>query len=125
MTVPPLANEPPDWDAIARYRAGESAGDEAHRIAAWLEANPLDARMLAALDDTVGGALPSEIDAAALDVEAALRSVHARMQAPMPVRVLAFPVAARSRRTRRWLVGGLAAAAAAGALAVGLGRTRA
>jgi transmembrane sensor len=124
MTVPPLANEPPDWDAIARYRAGESVGDEARRIAAWLDANPLDARMLAALDETVGGALPSDLGTAAPDVEAALRSVHARMHAPTPARVIPFPVASRSRRTGRWLAGGLATAAAVAALAVGVSRTR-
>jgi transmembrane sensor len=126
MTVPPLANEPPDWDAIARHRAGETVGDEARRIAAWLDANPVDARMLAALDDAVGGALRPDIDGAAPDVEAALRSVHARMHdATASTRVLAFPVASRSGRTsKRWLAGGLAAAAAIGALAVGLARTR-
>src|SRR4051794_15581316 len=107
MTVPPLPNELPDWDAIARYRAGESVGEEAHRIAAWLDAHPLDARMLAALDDAVGATLESDAGTAAPDVEAALRSVHARMHEPTPARVLAFPVAARTRRTGRWLAGGV------------------
>src|SRR5438309_6657630 len=99
MTVPPLSNEPPDWDAIARYHAGETVGDDARRIAAWLEANPLDARMLAALNGAVASALPSAAGAAGdPDVEAALRSVRARMHetAPHP-RVLAFPTATRPR----------------------------
>jgi transmembrane sensor len=122
MTVPPLANEPPDWDAIARYRAGESVGDEAHRVAAWLDAHPLDARMLAALDDTVAGGLPALGDAPPPDVEAALRSVRGRMHEPTPARVLAFPVAAPRRSAPRWIAAVVAAAAAIGALAVALGR---
>jgi transmembrane sensor len=125
MTVPPLANEPPDWDAIARHRAGDTVGDEARRISAWLEANPMDARMLAALDEAVGTALPSDAGGSGPDVEAALRSVHARMHDATPARVLAFPAVARPRRVGRWLAGGVAAAAAIGALAVGLERTRA
>src|SRR3954471_24300184 len=100
MTVPPppLPNEPPDWDTLARHRAGESVGDEARRIAAWLEANPMDARMLAALDEAVGSALPSDVGDAGVDVEAALRSIHARMHDTTPARVLAFPAASRPRR---------------------------
>lgn len=121
MTVPPLGNEPPDWDAIARHRAGESVGDGGRRIAAWLDANPLDARMLAALDETIGDALTSDAGATP-DVEAALASVHARMH-DAPARVLRVPTTGQ-RRGQRWLVGALAAAAAIGALAVGLGRTR-
>ena len=124
MIMPPRANEPPDWDAIARHRAGEAVGDEARRLAAWLEANPLDARMLAALDDAVGDALPSGADASSPDVESALRSVRARMREATSARVLTFPTRTPGRRPRRWLVGGVLAAAAVGALAVGLGRTR-
>ena len=124
MTVPPLGNERPDWDAIARHRAGETVGDEARRITAWLNANPLDARMLAALDEAIGGALATNVTADTPDVEAALRSVHARMHQGTPTRVLAFPAAERSGRGMRWLAGSLAAAAAVAALAVGLGRTR-
>lgn len=126
MNEPPRANEPPDWNDLARHRAGETVGDEARRIDGWLKANPLDARMLAALDaalasDRAGG------KADAPDVDAALRAVHARMHDDAPTRVLPFPVersaAARSRPRTRWIAGGLAAAAVV-ALAFALGRTR-
>lgn len=125
MIVPPHANEPPDWDDLARHRAGETVGDEARRIEGWLKANPLDAEMLAALD----AALPGDrgggkVDA--LDVEMALRAVHARMHEDTPARVIPFPAAraaaARPRPRAGWIAGGLAAAAVV-ALAFGVGRT--
>lgn len=126
MNVPPYANEPPDWDALARHRAGETVGDEARRIDGWLKANPLDAEMLAALDAAVAGdRAGGNVDVP--DVEAALRAVHARMHADPPVRVIPFPAArsaaARTRSRTSWIAGGLAAAAVV-ALAVGVERTR-
>lgn len=126
MNVPPLANEPPDWDALARHRAGETVGEEARRIDGWLKANPLDAAMLASLDAAVAGdRTGGRIDAP--DVEAALRAVHARMHADPPARVIPFPTArtaaARSRPRASWIAGGLAAAAVV-ALAVAVERTR-
>lgn len=121
MTVPPVANEPPDWDAIARYRAGESDDDEVRRVAAWLDASPIDARMLAALDEAVAGGLSFPGGAAAPDVEAALHAVRARMHEPTPARVLAFP-GPRRRSAPRWVAGVAAAAAVVGALVLALGR---
>jgi transmembrane sensor len=129
MITPPRFNEPPDWDAIARHRAGESEGEEARRVAEWLAAHPQDAEVLAALD----GALAGGVDASAPradepDVEAALRAVHARMHHDSPARVLPFRRRRRATASRgrivRWLAGGIAAAAAIGALVLGLGRTR-
>lgn len=127
MNVPPRANEPPDWDDLARHRAGETVGDEARRIDFWLKTNPLDAEMLAALDAAVAGER-SAGKADAPDVEAALRAVHARMHDDTPARVIPFPTAraappSRSRSRVGWLAGGLAAAAVV-ALAFALGRTR-
>ncbi len=125
MTVPPHANEPPDWGDLARHRAGETVGDEARRIDGWLKANPLDAEMLAALDavlarERTGG----EVDVP--DVEAALQAVRARMHDDTPARVIAFPTArtaaSRPRQRAGWIAGGLAAAAVV-ALAFGVGRT--
>jgi transmembrane sensor len=125
MTVPPLSNEPPDWDAIARHHAGESVGDEARRVAAWLDANPADAAMLAALDAIVA-TRAGALSAAEPDVEAALRNVRARMHAADAARVIPFPgpgaATGRPSPVRRWITGGIAAAAAVTALAVGLAR---
>jgi transmembrane sensor len=119
MTMPPLSSEPPDWDAIARYRAGESVGDEARRIGAWLDANPDDAAMLAGLDETIAAGL-APIVAEPPDVEAALRSVRARMHEQPPADVIPFPVqrvaGARRRAPARWIAVGAAIAAAAAAL---------
>ena len=124
MTVPPLSSEPPDWDAIARYRAGESVGDEARRIGAWLEANPADAEMLAALDDAIAGQVAPG-NSAPIDVDAALRSVRARLHEQSAPGVIPFPVdrlAGRSRRARGRWIGAGAAIAAAAALVVMLTR---
>jgi transmembrane sensor len=126
MIVPPHANEPPDWDDLARHRAGETVGDEARRIDSWLKANPLDAEMLSALDAVLAGERSGDkVDAP--DVETALRAVHARMHDDTPARVIPFPTvratAARSRQRTGWIAGGLAAAAIV-ALAFGIGRTR-
>lgn len=129
----------PDWEAIARYHAGESPPEEARVVAGWLAANAPDAAMLATLDDAIDRAVGA--DALALvaepDVEAALRTVRARRAAgalaaaqsspasrdpavlPFATRagqappVEASRLAARLRRTRVWwAAGGLAAAAA-------------
>ena len=125
MTMSPLFTEPPDWDAIARFRAGESVGNEARRVAAWLEAHPGDTEMLAALDAALT-ASAGPLTADAPDVEAALRSVHARMHDETATRVLPFPgeraVAGRTRPLGRWVVAGVAAAAAA-AVVVQITRT--
>jgi transmembrane sensor len=128
MTVTPGLDEPPDWDAIARHRSGESGDDEARRVAAWLEAHPQDAEMLAALDRVIEARTPAAASGAGEpDVEAALRAVRARMHEARGPRVLPFPGARQDlarRRSTRWILGGVAAAAAIGALAVGLLRTR-
>jgi transmembrane sensor len=122
----PLADDAsPDWEALARYLAGESPPDEARAMAAWLAAHPADAAMLGALDAAVGRA--AHADAAPdVDVEAALRRVTVRRDrereggasSVRPLRRLA-----PRRLAPRWRVGAMAAAAAA-LLAVGLvGRT--
>ena len=123
MTVPPLSSEPPDWDAIARYRAGESVGDDARRVGAWLDANPEDAAMLASLDEMLAAGL-APVAAEPPDVEAALRSVRARMHAQPASDVIPFPVGrvarAHRRRPARWVAVTAAIAAAAAALVVQL-----
>lgn len=138
--LPPRTQPAPDWDAIARYHAGESPADEARLVAGWLAANASDAAMLATLDDAVDRAVGADVPVAVAepDVEAALRAVKARRDAelastigaaptaprdrsvlpfaPRPARLPhdeASPRAAQLRRTRVWwAAGGLAAAAA-------------
>jgi transmembrane sensor len=64
----------PDWDAIARYLAGESSADEASRVARWLETHPTDKYLIDQLNaSAVTGVLTD------VDVDAALRRVHGRM----------------------------------------------
>lgn len=154
MTDTPVPPDPrdatPDWDALARYLAGESGADEARAVAAWLAEHPDDARLLtrldAHLDATLGRAADAPLrsapaaDAPPIDVEGALARVRARRdgeghQAPAAPDVrLLRPTRAPGRgsreplgggRPRGWLgwgVGGLAAAAALAAVSVELGR---
>ena len=70
---------PMDWEVLARFMAGESPADEADAVRAWLAENPARHDVLRALD----GALATvAAPPAGLDVESALRTVHARMDAP-------------------------------------------
>jgi transmembrane sensor len=66
----------PDWDAMARYLAGESSAEEAERVRAWFDAHPSDK----ALIDQIGSVdfAPS----VEVDVEAALARAHGRMEQP-------------------------------------------
>ena len=90
---------PPDWDAIARYLAGESTGDEAIAIQRWLEANPADRELLTGLDAATVLEAPSDVD-----VEAALARVHARMAHGGSPAARTLPFAPR-RRQRQTVVG--------------------
>jgi transmembrane sensor len=108
----------PDWDALARFSAGESTPDEAARISSWLESHPDQAKLLAALTSSLDeGAGMNSQGEADVDVEAALRRVHRRMDTPTsapPALRLSRRVAAdASSSRRRWLLAGLVAAAAA------------
>ena len=112
----PPRDDSADWEAIARYFAGESTPEEAKAVRAWLEAHPSEAAALNGLSGMIaqlGGATPP-----GLDVEAALKRVTERRDAadviPLdsrrgpsrtPVRV-AVPA-------RRWQSIALPAAAAA------------
>src|SRR4051812_31859246 len=106
MTAP---TSPPDWDAIARYLAGESDAAEAAVVRAWLEAHPQDRALVERLDAAAVDAV------AAVDVEAALARVHQRMEGPRPSLKLERGGASSSPRRRGdagALIGGIAAAAA-------------
>jgi len=65
----------PDWDAVARYLAGESPADEALRVARWLEAYPADKYLIDQLKAVAVTAVPTDVD-----VETALVRVHARLR---------------------------------------------
>lgn len=100
MTGPFTSPTAPDWDAIARYLAGESSASEASLVRRWLDAHPADAKAFAALSSAVAANAP----ASSVDVEAALRKVKTRAM----------------RRSPGWGYGiaGLAAAAALAAIIV-------
>ena len=124
MTDPtPDAGSPADqidWDALARYLAGETSADEADVMRRWLDARPDRAELVAALDSSLGRlAYQAPPD---LDVEGALRRVRTRMNEP-EVRPLPS-VATRRAGTvgppaRRWPASALRAAAVIGAIAIG------
>jgi transmembrane sensor len=94
-----------DWEALARYLAGESSAAESERIARWLAEHKADAELLAALDNAMSGLALRDIPG--VDVEAALGRVAARLDAP-PTRLAFAP-----RRSPAWRAVALLAAAAA------------
>lgn len=111
-----------DWDAIARFAAGESDPVEAARVRAWLEHHPEDAALVHAVKVR---AVRAETRAdVAVDTERALAAVRARMAAEdggprLTVELGGAPrVAPRADTSRRsWRVVGFAAAAGLAAVA--------
>ncbi|HXT15281.1 MAG TPA: FecR domain-containing protein [Gemmatimonadaceae bacterium] len=97
----------PDWDAVARFLAGESSPAEAAAVRAWLDANPRDRDLLARLDEV---AVPL-VTANDVDVEAALARVHERMRTT-PTLTVARGRGWSSNRNRFLFVAAAAAAAA-------------
>jgi transmembrane sensor len=76
---PESVSQPADWEALARYLAGESPRDEAMRLEARLNAQPADKALiesLAAVIRRMAAGAPAD-----LDVEAALLRVKARRSA--------------------------------------------
>ena len=105
----------PDWEAVARYLAGESSSDEQALVHRWMERHPGDRAVIERLDAAAGAGAP-ELDNG-IDVEAALQTVHARMTTAPDHATLTL-VRGRSWRGRRSIVGITAVAAAAGVVAV-------
>src|SRR5258707_6816008 len=106
-----------DWEAIARYVAGESPPDEVERLEARFTAQPADKNLLdalAAVTQKMASTVPDD-----LDVEAALRRVKARRN-ESATRPLEFrrPIV-DARRPERWHVP-VPALAAAALLAIGV-----
>jgi transmembrane sensor len=80
-TEPGLPSDQVDWDALARYFAGESSAEEAEAASRWLAEHPDEAEAFAALDAVTArvGAMPETPDP---DVDAAWQRVAARLDAP-------------------------------------------
>jgi transmembrane sensor len=105
-----------DWEALARYLAGESSAAESERIGLWLREHKADAAFVAALEKSLTGLASSE--QSDIDVDRALASVVERRDsltrgpatsARRPPRELRY-----SRRTASmWRAAAILAAAAA------------
>jgi transmembrane sensor len=110
---------PTDWEAIARYLAGESPDAEADAVRAWLVARPADAELVTALDRTLDRLAVTPT--AEIDVEAALQRAIARRDGERdaadvrPIR----RVPTVSARRSLWRSPGLRAAAAVLVVAAG------
>lgn len=74
----------PDWDALARYIAGESFADEAAAIERFLAANPADREVLEGLTRLMDRAVPHAVPAA--ELERALTDARQQRQAPRVLR---------------------------------------
>ena len=103
---------PPEWEAVARYLAGESPDAEAEAVRTWLDAHPGDAALLRTLDgalDRLAVASASEID-----VEDALQRVADRRDEPdvLPLRPRLERVPDAAAPRFRWSTRGMLRAAA-------------
>ena len=127
-------SDPYDWDALARYVAGESTPAEEREVEAWLAARPEREQLVTALRESIDGLAAAAADDSDVDVEAALRKVHIRMNEPVAV-VAARPspalivtidrIARSAPPASRWRVAGpLAAAAAVLIVAIGVWNRR-
>jgi transmembrane sensor len=97
----------PDWDAIARFLAGDSPAEEASRVERWLDAHPGDRTLVESLNAAVTRPAPE-----GLDVEAALKRVHKQMERPAGSPRLTLERGG-TPRGRTIIMAGLLAAAAA------------
>ncbi len=113
----PPPDDSADWEAIARYFAGESTPDEAEVVRRWLEAHPVEASALASLSDATTRCATATPPG--LDVEAALKRVNERRDAAdvipdrQPPASRAPHLSERGAPARRWQPFALPAAAAA------------
>ncbi len=126
----PSSEEPQaDWEAIARFIAGESDREESAAVASWLAAHPADAELVNIIQDRAGR-IEAQADTQTLrtlNVEASLERVHSRMaggesavasRAPQlsvsrgGARAGGGAVVASASRFRLWQVAALASAAA-------------
>jgi transmembrane sensor len=108
-TGPDPVSQPADWEALARYLAGESSREEVAQLEARLNAQPADQALmdsLAQVTQRMAAHAPADID-----VEAALVQVKARRSAAdaRPLKLERF--AMRPSFARRMPLSALAAAA--------------
>jgi transmembrane sensor len=73
-----MSSETTNWEAVARYLAGEGSPAEQAAVRQWLADHPADAKMVAALDDVLGRLTLGADATAGIDVEAALAATKAR-----------------------------------------------
>ena len=112
-----------DWEALARYLAGESSAAESERIGQWLAEHKADAALVAALDKALAGlVLPVHGDT---DVDRALARVVERRDAAngdptVPSRRTARELRHSRRTASTWRATAILAAAAAVVLAARL-----
>lgn len=107
---PPRLEPPFDWDVLARYLAGESSAAEAEAVRRWLAEQPTRAELLRDLEQPI--LRLRRVPPRDLDVEGALRRVHARMESP----TLHLETAITTAGSRRLLVGGWGTALRAAAV---------
>lgn len=97
----------PDWDAIARFLAGESPAEERGRVQQWLDDHPGEKELFSRISS------PGELYAAPdVNVEAALAKVHQRMAGEPSAPRLTITRGGSSKRRSFIGIGLLAAAAA-------------
>lgn len=73
-----MSSETTNWEAIARYLAGESSADEQAAVRRWLAEHPGEAKSISALDDALAGLTLGPDATKGIDIEAALASVNSR-----------------------------------------------
>lgn len=113
-----------NWEAVARYLAGESPAEEQAAVREWLARHPEDARLVTALDDALDRVTSGPDAERGIDVEAALAGVKARRDGLQVVRGGAprLPVARPPRRARWIPVAAIAAGVIAAAVLFSRGR---
>lgn len=121
--IPDPSRSPADWEALARYLAGESSAAESERIGRWLAEHKADAAFVAALDKAVAGlALREQAD---LDVDRALARVHEQLDSvsrdpALPLRRPPRELRYSRRTASTWRAAAILAAAAAVVIAARL-----
>ena len=120
-TEPGSPSDQVDWDALARYFAGESSAEDAETASRWLAEHPDEAEAFAALDSVTArlDALPAE-SAEEPDVDAAWMRIAAQLdERPVATPAPKAKVYTFAQRPRIWSSPALRAAAAIVALAAG------
>ena len=114
--IPDPSGSAADWEALARYLAGESSAEESERIGQWLAEHKADAALVAALDKAVAGVALDEQDD--IDIDSALvRTLERRDSASgdtaLPPRRSPRELRYTRRTASTWRAAAILAAAAA------------